>query len=229
MPGSLSHAKRWTDTWLHSDLIGIPVTLAGFAIIAISFALYLLIGNVGGLFVGKLLFIVALGGLLGLILLLEGRHGQSTAGISPAPAGSRRRVLVVANEGLENPLLCNEVCGRERDGTTEVLILAPVVASSWLHVLTDVDPELRSAQARLDAALDTMKTTGISATGHTHLAQPRACLLDGLREFPATDVVMLRGCESGWADAELFAQRVKTEVGLSVTDVSAAPTLVRAA
>jgi hypothetical protein len=211
-------------------LIGIPVTLAAFAIIVISFAVYLVIGRVGGLFVGKLLFVLALGGLLGLFLLLEGRRGETTAGISPAPAGGRRRVLVVANEGLENPALCAEVCGRGIDGTTEVLIVAPVVASSRLHALADdVDHELRSAQERLDVALETVRTAGVAATGHVDVAHPMACLLDGLREFAATEVVMLRGGETGWADAEKFAERVRTEVGLRVTEVAATPTLLRAA
>lgn len=225
-----SRVKRWLDAWLHSELIGIPVTLAAFAIIVISFALYLVIGRVGGLFVGKLLFVLALGGLLGMFLLLEGRRGETTAGISPAPAGGRRRVLVIANKGLENPALCAELCGGGIDGTTEVLIVAPVVASSRLHALADdVDHELRSAQQRLDVALEAVRTTGVAATGHVDVAHPMACLLDGLREFAATEVVMLRGGETGWADAERFAERVRTEVGLRVTEVAATPTLLRAA
>lgn len=225
-----SRVRRWLDAWLHSELIGIPVTLAALAIIAISFAVYLVIGNIGGLFVGKLLFVAALGGLLGLLLLLEGRRGATTAGISPAPSGGRRRVLVVANEGLENPALCAEVCGRGVDGATEVLIVAPVVASSRLHALADdVDHELRSAQNRLDVALETVGSAGITATGHVDVAHPMACLLDGLREFPATEVVMLRGGETGWADAERFAQRIRSEVGLHVTEVAATPTVLRAA
>ena len=44
-------------------------------------------------------------------------------------------------------------------------------------------------------------------------------LIDGLHEFPATEVLMLEGGERDWADAERFAERVMTEIGLPVTQV----------
>ena len=53
---------RWLDGWFHSDLIGIPFTLAAVAIIVVSVGLYVVIGKVAGLFVGKLLFILGFGG-----------------------------------------------------------------------------------------------------------------------------------------------------------------------
>jgi hypothetical protein len=79
---STSTLRRWAHGWLHSDLVGIPVTLAAFAIIAGSVGLYLVIGKWAGLFVGKLLFILAIGGLFGLILLLEGRQGETKEGFT---------------------------------------------------------------------------------------------------------------------------------------------------
>ena len=45
------------------------------------------------------------------------------------------------------------------------------------------------------------------------------CLADGLREFPATEVVLQRGGEAGWEDAERFVDRVSAERGLPVTEV----------
>jgi hypothetical protein len=223
MSRSTSTLKRWAYAWLHSDLVGIPVTLAAFGLIAASVALYLVIGKVAGLFVGKLLFILALGGLLGLILLLEGRRGETTVGVSRAPAGGPRRVLVVANEGLEQPALCAAVCDPERESTREAMIVAPVVAPSRLHALTDdVDAELKLAQERLDTAVATLRRAGIKAAGRAAIGAPITRLLDGLREFPATEVVMLRGGEPGWQDAEKLAGRVRTELGVPVTEVAAA-------
>ncbi len=212
--------KRRVDVWLHSDLIGIPFTLAVVGIIAVSVGLYLVIGKVGGLFVGKLLFVLALGGLLGLILLLEGRHGETTEGVSKPSADGVRRVLVIANEGLQNPALCAEVCDRGGDGAPEVLLVAPVIASSRLHALADdVDNELHDAEGRLDAALNTLRGAGVKAGGHPDIGQPMRCLVDGLREFPATEVMMVRGGERGWEDAERFAELVRAELGLRVTEV----------
>jgi hypothetical protein len=222
--------RRWGRAWLHSDLIGIPFTLAVFAIIVISVGLYLVLGKVAGLFVGKLLFILALGGLLGLVLLLEGRRGETTEGVSKLPADAPRRVLVIANEGLQNLTLLAELCDHGKRVVSEALLVVPVVASSRLHALADdVDRELHAAQQRLDAGLDTLRRVGIKAAGHTDIGQPMSSLLDGLREFPATEVVMLRGGERGWEKAERFAERVRTELDLPVTEVGSTPPASRAA
>ena len=158
MKHSAHSRKRWFDGWIHSDLIGFPVTLAAVAIAAISFSLFLLIGKVGGLFVGKVLFIAGLGGLIALILLLEGRRGETTEAVAEAaPGDGRDRILVVANEGLESSMLCSELCARGGDGAGETMIVAPVVASSALRALADdVDEELRAAQQRVKVAIEVL-------------------------------------------------------------------------
>ncbi len=215
-----SRTKRWAHAWLHSDLIGIPLTLAVFGIIVVSVGLYRALGNVGGLFVGKLLFILALGGLLSLILLLEGRRKETTEAMSSGAADAPRRVLVIANEGLQNPALCAQICAGETNTPTEALIVSPVVASSRLHALADdVDVELRASQTRVDTAVQTLRSAGVTARGHVDIGQPMNCLVDGLREFPATEVLMLRDGETGWDDAEQFAEHVRAEIGVPVTEL----------
>src|SRR5260370_12039744 len=109
MSPSTSTLRRWAHGWLHSDLIGIPVTLAAFAIIALSAALYLVIGKWAGLFVGKLLFILALGGLFGLILLPEGRRGETTDAVPPTPPEGPARALPVPPPRLHPPPLAPPV------------------------------------------------------------------------------------------------------------------------
>lgn len=200
--------------------MGIPFTVALVGIIVISFGLFLVLGNVGGLIVGKLAFIVALGTLIGVIILRASRRDESTAAIADAPDDGSRRVLVIANEGLDDPALCDEVCRSGSEQPTEVMIVAPVAATSPMHALADdVDHELHSAQRRLDTALQTLTAAGIHAISRADVRAPMTCLLDGLREFRATEVVMLEGGERGWEDAEAFAERVRTEVGLRVTEV----------
>ena len=222
MSDSAHSRKRWIDTWLHSDLIGFPITLAAVAIAAISFSLFLVIGKVGGLFVGKLLFIIGLGGLVGLILRLEGRRGETTEALAPSVAtDGRARVLVVANEGLESAALCKEVCAHSNGGAAETMIVAPVVASSALRALADdVDLELGEAQERVDVAIEVLRRAGVQATGHIDIGDPMRCLIDGLREFPATEVVMIEGGEHGWKDAERFAETVRTELSLPVSEIA---------
>ena len=229
MTRATQRMRRWGYAWVHSDLIGIPFTLAVFAIIVISVGLYLVTGKVAGLFVGKLLFILALGGLLGLVLLLDGRRGETTDGVSRAPAGASRRVLVIANAGLDDPALCALVRSFGRTAAVEAMVVVPVVASSRLHALADdVDDELAAAQNRLDDAVVALRRAGVEANGHVDIGAPMRCLVDGLRQFEATEVVMLEGGEPGWPDAERFAEHVKADVGLPVVEVETARETVAA-
>ena len=152
-----SAAGRWADAWLHSDLVGIPVTLALSGIIAVSVALYLVIGKWAGLFVGKLFFPLALAGLL-VLLVRWSRPDVTTDGIQAAPATALRRVLVLANSGLEQPALVAEVCGPAARGKAQAMIIAPVAAASWLHALADdFDAELQTAQKRVDAVVASLR------------------------------------------------------------------------
>lgn len=219
--------RRWLDSWIHSELIAIPVSLAVSAIVAVSFALYLLLGNVGGLFVGKLLFIVALGGLMGLLLLLNGRRGETTEGLPHATGGGPRRVLVIANEALASDALGAEI---GRGGATQaVMIVVPVVASSPLHALTDdIDAEREAAEDRLGAALQRLRGDDVPASGRLDIGEPMQSLVDGLREFAPTEVLMLRGGERGWAHAERFAEHLEAELDVPVAERTPALALAAA-
>jgi hypothetical protein len=223
MGDAADRRKRWLNAWLHSDLVGIPVTLALVLIVGVCVALYLALGDVGGLVVGKLLFALALGALFGGILLLNGRLGETTAGLVHAPLDGPRRVLVIANDALASESLCDEVRGHAAEEPAEALIIVPVVASSRLHLLTDdVDAELYTARERLDDAVARLRRAGIRTTGQIDIGAPMQSLLDGLREFSATEVLMLRGHERGWRDAERFAEHVKSELGLPVLELELA-------
>jgi hypothetical protein len=102
----------------------------------------------------------------------------------------------------------------------EAMIVTPVVACSWLHRITDdTDAEQKIAQGRIDVGLQTLLSKGINAQGHTMIGQPMTSLLDGLRAFPASEVVMLHGGEADWVDASSFAERVRGQFGLRVTEV----------
>ena len=70
----------WADVWFQSDLVGVSVTLACCGVLAVSFGLYLIVDMWAGLFIGQLLFPLALLGSLG-FLLRCGRQRETTAGI----------------------------------------------------------------------------------------------------------------------------------------------------
>jgi hypothetical protein len=209
--------SRLVQMFLHSDLLGVPITIAFCSLFAVSLVVSYFAGALGGI-----VFVVLMGGFLGLFLTLEGRNAPETMeGVTSAVDDGWHRVLVIANLGLEDPALCAEVCERGARVRTETMIIAPVVASSPLHRLfDDIDLELGVAQGRVDVAVATLKADGIKASGHVAVGDPLHALLEGLREFHAGEVVLLGGGEAGWEDATAFAGRVRNEVGLHVTEVA---------
>lgn len=203
--------KRWID----SDLVGIPATFYTFGVLVVSLALFRYASPVAGIVVAVGLWIPML-----VFAIRERGYPPASLDIASRADGPRHRVLVVANQRLEDPALCEEVCRRNgRDGT-EAMIFAPVVASSRLRDLAnDVDRELELAGRRLDAAMEVLHEAGVRARGRTDIAAPVESLLDGLREFPANEVVMLPGREGDWEAACALAERVRSEAGLPVTEV----------
>jgi|GEM_PF-1145521 len=203
------------DRWLNSDLVGIPATLYTFAVLAISLAVFRVGGPVAGIVVAVALWIPMV------LFAIQGR-GRSSAplALGTGREGPGHRVLVVANEGLEDPALCDEVCRRAGRTATEAMIVAPVVASSSLRELADdVDRELAQAGGRVEDAVRKLEAGGVPARGRADIADPLESLLDGLREFPPNEVVLLPGGEAGWDGASDLAARVRAETGLPVTAV----------
>jgi len=209
-------SSRFARTWLHSDLIGIPFTLTLIGILLASLAVFKVAGNLGGMMFAVLCALV-----FGGLFFLSGGEGEETMdGVEASPEDGAHRVLVIANLGLEEPALCAEVCARGTRADTEAMIVAPVVASR-LRTLTDDNlPAMEIGEARVAVALATLEREGITASGHAAPGEPMNTLLDGLREFHASEVVMLDGGEADWEDASAFAERVRQEVGIRVTEVS---------
>ncbi len=209
--------RERVDRWLDSDLVGIAATLYTFGVLAISLAVFRFGGPIAGIVVAVALWIPMV------LFAIQGR-GKPPAALEAVRADGRNghRILVIANQGLEDPALRAEVCRRGEHASTEVLIVAPVAASSGLRELADdVDAELAHARARIESAVQELAEAGVSAGGHADIADPMEALLDGLREFPPNEVVMIPGRESDWARAGDLSSRVRVEVGLPVTVIEA--------
>lgn len=193
------------------------MTLVGIGIITVSAGLYLVLGDAAGVFVGKLLFPVSALAVVGLIPLVDSRRGEPTDGISCPTTDGQRRVLVIANEPLEQSAFRAAVHDSQSDEPVEAMIVIPVRPSSRLRALTDdIDRELSAANGRLDSALAALCAAGITATGRVDVGSPARCLLDGLREFSVNEVALLCGRARGWQHAEQLAGRLNTELGLKV-------------
>lgn len=210
-----SGSTRRADRWLNSDLVGIPATLYTFGVLVISFLVFRYAAPIAGVIVAVGLWVPMV------IFAIRGRgYPPIPLDVASRAAGPRHRVLVIANQSLEDPALLNEVYRRAGRTDTEAMIFAPVVASSRLRDLSnDMDRELALAERRVDTALEALVKGGISATGRADIAEPMESLLDGLREFPPNEVLMLPGREAGWDAAEALAERVRAEAGVPVTEV----------
>ena len=213
--------KRRVARWLDSDLVGVAATVYTAAVVAISLVVFWIAGPLAGFIVAVAVWIPMV------VFAIRGfARPPQPLDVVRAGEGSRHRVLVVANRGLDDPALCREVCRRGEHAVIDAMIIAPVVAASRLDDLgDDVDRELDLARGRVDAALRTLSGAGIQARGRVDVAEPMEALLDGMREFPPNEVVMLPGGEPRWEAAEALAGRVRAEVGVPVTEVgqSASP------
>jgi hypothetical protein len=206
-------------SWLRSDLIGIPVTLLAVALFALTVAAFWVAGPLAGI-------VFSIPVVLLVYHFAFRRQGTDLAGIRDGPNGHRHNVLVIADQGLAHPGLVDEVTRRGEIAETEVRIVAPVVAATTAHALADeIDPEAKVAETRLENAIKRLRDRGIGASGRIDdEGDPWQALLDGLREFPANEVVMIPGAEVGWAEAELLGERIRREVGVPVTELGSEPT-----
>jgi hypothetical protein len=201
--------------WLDSDLVGVAATVYGFLVLVLAFVVFRVGGGAGGM-------VVIVVSWIPMFLFAIRGWGKAPARlrVESPPTGPRHRILVIANRGLEDEALCEEVCRRAVRTATEAMIVAPVVASSPLRELSDdVDREAEAARRRLRAALERLRVEGVKADGRVDIARPMDSLMDGLREYPPNEVVMLPRGEPGWEGAGELAERVRTETGLPVTAV----------
>lgn len=200
--------------WFESDVIGVPVTVLASAVFLLSVAAVLVAGPLAGI-------VFSMPALVLIIYLIRSGEPSDLAGISKPPPGGHG-VLVVADRGLENPALAEQVT--HGDHATEVMIVVPVTGNSRLHRLADdIDVESRSSVERMDRAIATLTAKGIAAHGQIDEAgDPEQALLDGLREFPANEVVIIPDDNPGWLAAEALADRVRSEVGVPVTQIDVA-------
>lgn len=206
-----SREKRWID----SDLVGIPATVYTFGVLVVSLALFRYASPLAGIVVAVGLWIPML-----VFAIRERGYPPADLRIARRADGPRHRVLVIANRRLDDPALCERVCRRGGRGGTEAMIFAPVVAASRLRdIANDVDRELDLTRHRLDMALEVLQGAGVRAAGRVDLAAPAESLLDGLREYPANEIVMLPEGDGDWDAASALAERAQSEAGLAITEV----------
>jgi len=109
---------------------------------------------------------------------------------APQGEAQMRRILVIANRTCPCEPLSEEIVTRAARGPTEVLIVAPALNSRIRHLFSDADAAVAAAEERLAATVESLRQSGVRATGGVGDADPAQALEDALREFPAEELII---------------------------------------
>lgn len=145
---------------------------------------------------------------------------REAAAASPAPASDETwRILVIANETVAGGELKKALMQRAKL-RPELMVVAPVLASRVHTLTTDIDHELREAQARLDKTLEWASAQGLKARGEVGNTSPQAAMEDALRRFGADEVIISTHPpgKSNWLESGLV-ERARSELDVPVTHV----------
>jgi len=184
------------------ELMAIPIVAVLFGIGAILFVA----GDKG---VWAWVFV----GLAGLLLAgaLVARHAKRhphPAAETPAPppaaapaADGTYRVLVIADESCVDPAFPAQLAAHASGRTVEALVVAPAIGSRLARWTGD-EGQFADARKHLDDTVAALAAAGITATGETGADDPLQATDDGLREFPAHEIVFVTrpGTGTDWVE-----------------------------
>jgi hypothetical protein len=99
-----------------------------------------------------------------------------------------RRVLVIADDDCPPPALGAALAESGDVAGTAVFVVAPALGSRTARWTGD-DHAYREAQQHLDATITALSSLGVDVRGHIGSHDPLQAADDGLREFPADEIV----------------------------------------
>lgn len=152
-----------------------------------------------------------------------------TLDVPPADEGPDddiHRILVVADERFRGADFLGELRSHMKvpEAEVEVYVVAPALAHSGVdHEMANFDEPIAEAHTRLDAIVGELKTVGIEAVGHVGDGDPVTAVGDGLREFPADEVIVVSHVDSqrAYAEKDLW-ERLKLDFRLPISDIQVA-------
>ena len=101
-----------------------------------------------------------------------------------------RRILVIANETLPGERLRNELARRGATGECEVFLVCPALSPRLRFLMSDKTKAIDQAQARLETTMESLRAAGVVATGQIGDSDPLLAIEDGLRQFPADELLI---------------------------------------
>jgi hypothetical protein len=157
--------------------------------------------------------VVTLGfGLIAIVLLYmwSTRRAQARPPAADAPHvqpldDGRYRVLVVADEGVISHF-ADELRTRAGGRPVSVFVMAPALESRF-GMLTEDQKGYDEASQRLKEILEAFEGAGLTAKGEIGSSDPLQAADDGLRQFPANEIVFATHPEgkSNWLEEGVVA------------------------
>ena len=135
------------------------------------------------------------------------------------------RLLAIVTDTVEGPESVEALTGHEDADRVEVRLVLPAVEETpFRHALGDVDRPAREAGERLEASLEELRRSGISASGAVGDPDPVLAAKDALREEPADEVVIFERApdQARWFEDGLF-ERAREEIAPPLRMVLVSP------
>ena len=121
---------------------------------------------------------------------------------APAAAGDEAyRVLVIADESCVDPAFSAQLAAHADGRSVVALVVAPAIGSRLARWTGD-ESQFVDARKHLDDTVAALAAAGITATGETGADDPLQAADDGLREFPAHEIVFVTkpGTGTDWVE-----------------------------
>lgn len=196
------------------EFIAIPTTLVVLGILAI-----LMWAAGAGLWAWLAVGIVGVTAVVIVAIASMRRPHHPTAAPAPAPAhvdDGVHRLLLVADASCD-PGTLGKACGA--DAKTEVFVVAPSLGSRTARWTGD-DHAYQEAQRHLDETLRSLSSLGIDSRGHIGSHDPLQAADDGLREFPADEIVFaVEAGDGNWLEQGVI-DAAKARYGIPVRELT---------
>jgi len=182
--------EREKRSW---EFAAVPLLLLMLGVLALVFW-----AATAGLWIWVALGVVAAVAMVAGALVLTGRrrHERQPAvptlprGAAPHVDDGVHRVLVILDGECEPGALGQALAARSNGRPTEVLVVAPALGSRTARWTGD-ESAYRNASDHLEAALVALAAVHVRAHGHVGSHDPLAAAEDGLREFPADEILFV--------------------------------------
>ena len=136
-----------------------------------------------------------------------------------SPADGIFRLLVIVGDGSSSPEVREQLRASAAGRPAKAFVVATALSSRLDRWTGDQAASDRAAQ-ELEGALATLGELGIEAQGQVGSHDPYQAALDGLREFPADEIVlaMHTGDDANWLE-EGVVEKLRSRTSVPVTPV----------